>query len=109
MHLIRFYPCNPWLLFLVLRHAPMRPLVSSNSSPPHTTVCDAKLHAQKTSPKQSRIGSSHRSRSTCSSRSTPTPTESATDTRASSTRLSRVKLHSAKPEAMQLSAAHGMQ
>ena len=85
------------------------PCFSLNRSPRHTTVSDAKLQAQKPRPKKSRSGSSQMSRSTCSSRSRPTPTVSATDTRASSTRLSSVKLHSAKPLAMQFSTAQGMQ
>ena len=87
----------------------MRPSLKRNRSPRQITVSDAKLHAQNPRAKKSLSGRSQRSRSTCPSRSMPTPTDSATATRASDTKLSRVKLQMANPLAAQLSTAHGTQ
>src|SRR5216683_3172400 len=85
----------------------IRPSRKWNCSPRQTTVSPAKLHAQNHNPKKSRSGNSQRSRNTCPSRSTPTPTDKATATRASATTLSSEKLHSANPLATQVIIAHG--
>src|SRR6266481_9430770 len=85
----------------------IRPSRKWKSSPRHTTVSPAKLHAQNHNPKKSRSGSSQRSRSTCQSPNTPTPTDKATATRASATTLNSEKLHSANPLATQVIIAHG--
>src|ERR1700733_14414792 len=85
----------------------IRPSRSRNSSPRHTTVSPAKLHAQNPSPKKSRSGCNHRSPSTCPSRNTPTPTDKATATRASATTLNSEKLHNANPLATHVIIAHG--
>src|SRR5689334_11818665 len=85
------------------------PLSSLNRSPRHSIVSSSNPKSQSNRQATSLKGTSHRSRNTCPSRSTPTPTARQTVMRASSAIESNEKLQRSNPLAMTVAKAQGTQ